>query len=265
MAILSNGPASTDTITQMGDSNKSLGALIDPMGHAEALSKWEYETAKACLELHRSDVPELQAVARMIHGAAEAKYRTFENMMDRLVRNLTEDGVEIDGLLIGTGTPICLHEDTTTAWLEDDISKADREYELNEPETLAALVKIIRAGGWFPDWLHLQIHNFVPGNNPMPSPLNVMGSLTVALERFQEKVEETREMLGLYPDEFAQKEAAPAEPPKPKTEPTRFQLTMVKDAEVKDPANITRSEFQELKKHLATMRTRKSGKGKKAA
>lgn len=106
--------------------------------------------------------------------------------------------------------------------------------------------------------------------------MQMMTLLTMEAAEFQERLDNARHILqnhwdslgfkGLTPPDPAAYKVPeqPAAPKEPKNE-TRYQLTVVEDAEVKDPANITRAEFQELKRHLASMRKRKTGKGKKAA
>jgi hypothetical protein len=137
-----------------------------------------------------------------------------------------------------------------------------------EHEMMLRFLELQRAGDWLAKFVDTQCRLYAEGHRQNPK--EVIEALAGnELEEFDCGIETTRKMLKEYPElfqaEVEQLAKVPAQSVEPKTEPTRYQLTTVADGEVKDPANITRAEFQELKKHLATMRKRKAGKGRKAA
>jgi hypothetical protein len=87
-----------------------------------------------------------------------------------------------------------------------------------ETEILQDTLTAIRAGGWFPGWLALQVDVIATATHPgdrYPSPLQIASSLTLCIEEEEEKMEAAREMVRMRPDLLGSAAAPPAksEPP----------------------------------------------------
>jgi hypothetical protein len=238
-----------------------------PGTQTEALSVSEYEKLRTCLEFSRSDSKELRAIAESIGSCADPERRSLGWFLSWLMNELGDYLDQIQGLLTrpGVNPPLSLFGPNYS------------DAEFDEPVSLAAFLTVLRAGGWFARWLDIQVRCFADReHNPRPTPLQMMGLLTLEAAAFEEKVVNARAVLqnhwdalgfpGLTPPDPAAYEKLHVPAPRPeKKEPTRYQLTVVEDGEVKDPANITRAELLALKKHLTAMRARTARGRKKAA
>jgi hypothetical protein len=162
-----------------------LGALIDPKGYAgTALSQGEYEILHTCLEMHRSDNHELRAVAETIGYISKPEHRTFPWYVNFLLSNLGKSHVEeISGMLAGGGNPIFLYYD-------EDYFK-----------DLSALLEILRKGGWFAEFLSLQLRAIAAGS-PTPTPLGLMQALTDDVEQFELQLATAKRLHQAHPELF---------------------------------------------------------------
>jgi hypothetical protein len=180
----------------------AMGALIDPNGTSpEALTKSEYEDLRTHLLIMRSEehdaLREFMQSSTMIFGFESKAPK--EKILWWLVRNYMEENCdEAVALLIprkGHGEDI--------ATIEDD-----------ELEPMQWTLATLRAGGWFAEWLKLQVATIADAKMAVhryPSPLTIMGTLTEALAQFQEQTETAREIMTQRPDLFPErKEAANA-------------------------------------------------------
>ncbi len=169
-----------------------IGALIDPNGTDPlSLSKEEYKMLRSCLEAYRSDDPCLSDAATAFLSFHNWPDKSFAGLAKAMIASIRQehDGTEIDGLLISRrfDEPILL-----------DLSRDE-----GSGEVLAALLAILRAGGWFAEWLTLQIKTFSNPEETRPTPLQIMSTLTLAIAEFERDRKAAGKMLKAYPHLFS--------------------------------------------------------------
>src|SRR5579884_799173 len=168
-----------------------MGALIDPMGgNSQPLTATEYSILVGCLLAYRSDDENLsetaEAFARLREFPDAIRFNALMGWICSSVR--LRDGVEIAGMVIARrlAEPIlfdCVYDDATTA-------------------AVIALVEVLRAGGWFAQWLRIQIMAAADDTNGHPTPLQVMSGLTLDLAEFETKRKAAAEVRDSYPHLF---------------------------------------------------------------
>jgi hypothetical protein len=185
-ALRANGEATSSRIN--APEIPPAGALIDPNGSSPtALDAQEYTILKACLNAVRGDDQQLCDAAKAFESVESTPDRSFRSFMDSLlIICRTEDGTDLDGILLGCQqAPLLM----------------DGHYDSGRSKTLAAFLKILRGGGWFADWLELQVRTFA--EEPLPTPLEVMSTLTLDVAEFEEKRKTTAAMLKAHPHLFS--------------------------------------------------------------
>jgi hypothetical protein len=181
----------------------TMGALIDPMGHhPEALTQSEYSKLRAHLTIMRSDdhetLADLIEAATVIFGFEPSvpDEKALAWVVSSFMGN-DDDRDGADGLLIPRGG-------LTITILEN----------AGECERLQWTLAALRAGGWFAEWLALQVGTIADAKmacDRYPSPLKIMATLTEAVAEFEEQAETAREIVKRRPDLFPEtKEAAHA-------------------------------------------------------
>ena len=90
----------------------------------------------------------------------------------------------------------------------------------DELETLGFTLTAIRRVGWFKAWLDLQVHaiatNHLPGDC-QPSPLQIAGSLTLAITEWEDQLNAAKRFAELRPDLVLPTPPAAPEPVATKT------------------------------------------------
>jgi hypothetical protein len=198
--------------------------LVDPMGHApKTLSEREYETIRRYLNMPNGAA--CQAVEWLLRVAETEPKMNDKEVLDRsLTRYGNERPGECTGLLARIFGESAI-EDLTT----------------RETETLQETLIAIRAGGWFAEWLALQVKIIATGNMPddcYPAPLKIAASLGACVEEYEETMEAAREVVRMRPDLLQshmpiypireatpEPHAAPETTTRPASKPTNAQRT----------------------------------------
>ena len=164
--------------------------LVDPMGHApETLSQREYEAIHRYLDM--PDGPACQAAEWLFHMAEKDPMMDEQAVLHLILSRYGNDRPgECTGMLariFGKSTI----EDLTT----------------RETEILQDTLTAIRVGGWFPEWLRLQVRAIaggegIPGDRH-PTPLQIAASLTLCIQEHEEALEAARQFAQRRPDLIA--------------------------------------------------------------
>jgi hypothetical protein len=178
-----------------------MGALLDPMGHkAEVLTEAEYIALHNHLSIRRSENDADEVLADFINSATFlfGKPASAEDALAWLA-----------GMWMGD------HHDSSDGLLLPRLGRTVTVLE-NEGEydILQSVLAVLRAGGWFAEWIELQCNAIAKASTPAdryPSPLTIVSTLTEAIAEFEEQTETARAMVKLRPDLFPElKEAAHA-------------------------------------------------------
>jgi len=162
--------------------------LIDPTGKApELMDEAVYRILLSYLNLP-DGCPACDAVEWLLRRASETPdMNTKEVLRESLSHyaNSFNDGLTA-GILANVRTG-----------KSEDLTKIETEILEN---TLVA----IRAGGWFPRWVGIQLDQIVHNKNAaerFPTPLQIAGSLNWGwLEEYEEEMEQAREIARMRPD-----------------------------------------------------------------
>ncbi len=178
-----------------------MGALIDPLGQRPvALTESEYQALRTHLTISRSE--EHETLADFIRQAlflfeAEPNLSDEKALAWVVEMWMADHHDDTNGLLIPRQGP-------TVTVLENE----------GEYKVLESMLAVLRAGGWFAEWLKLQCHSVAEASTAAdryPSPLAIMSTLTEAIAEFEEQAGTVKEMVKLRPDLFPEsKEVAPA-------------------------------------------------------
>ena len=173
------------------------GVLLDPKGHqAEAIDENEYNALRSHLQIMRSlDYQEHQSILSSVVLDYDFMLRLKGKGIprNRPLLSAVAMGFKNDNLAEDHTAGIIVHQ------------KGELCEELTEPE-IAALwdtLKTLRAGGWFAQWLEMQVSTIGNGNQPddkHPSPLKIIGTLTDAVDQYEREIDAAREMITRRPD-----------------------------------------------------------------
>ncbi len=127
---------------------------------SEVLSEEEMKGVQAYLKLFRSDTKELYVLANAITECSTANRFNLEGIISVVLRELGSHSDEIQGMLAHQ-----LGEPPFVTFLYNK----EEGNEFNEPESLAAYLTVLRAGGWLARWLDQQVLCFADKDrNPAP-------------------------------------------------------------------------------------------------
>lgn len=161
--------------------------LVDAAGQ-KILTEREQKAIRQYLDM--PDGPAAEAVEWLLWRASitEKNMDHGEVLAQSIWHYLnTEDRGDAAGILGGI---------RTTGEIED-LSK-------EETEILQDTLYAIRAGGWFPEWLGLQVGAIargegIPGDRH-PTPLQIVSSLTLCIQEHEEEMETARQFAKRRPD-----------------------------------------------------------------
>lgn len=181
------------------------GALLDPKRNDDpvALTESEYRALKTHLGIMRSsEYAEHQSVLNAILWDFDHRLTRDNNpLLGYILHHFQSDNV-IDSDSVGV--------------LAGVYNKPMEELAEDEMEILHNTLKVVRNGGWFPDWLGVELSLMVDSDKPArkyPSPLAVAEDVLSATEQYDFDADAAREMVQMRPDLFAPPAAAPVEPP----------------------------------------------------
>lgn len=182
------------------------GALVNSPGRTIRLEDAEQCALRAHLKILRS---KNAATLRAVIYSAISNFRRNEandwreefgwkQALASVIREFATDGFLDDGASDGA--------------IVDILGNRVEELLEHEMKVLQDTLVAIRAGGWFADWLELQVASIASSDEPdvcYPAPLKIMETLTEAIDEFETQAEATREMIRMRPDLFAPKPKAP--------------------------------------------------------
>jgi hypothetical protein len=185
--------------------------LADPMGHApEALTPFEFEAVRHFLKLQRNDneEPLRDAVSWLLSGAVDKPGMDDKAVFGRFLFHYANE-VDCCGVLaqlFGSSS------------IEDLASN-------HEAEVLQWTLTAIRAGGWFAEWLPIQVCsiacNPTEPDSRFPSPLQIAATLTDWIKEHEDRMDAARDMVRQRPDLLfpatAESPATPEPPAAPET------------------------------------------------
>jgi hypothetical protein len=175
-----------------------VGALVAPEGNEVlAIDLEEYAILKNALHALRFGDQRLRAVVDTF-GLATRASQEFDYYMRALLNQLGDAGRDAAGLLVERSGGVTVLE------LEGR--------EQHAAAALSALVKVLRSGGWFADWLQLQIGAAAMDGEPLPTPFQVMQSLTLDAAEFEHNLNEARNLMKTFPQLFPNAAGSPDNP-----------------------------------------------------
>lgn len=191
------------------------GILCDPRGEAISIDRDEHRKLATHLEILREpDHSEHSSILYAVITNHEQRkiwreHNTLDldspwSMLPNVVRALFEDELlEPGGYNKGYDSVLVTAD-----------GKIDERLSADEALVLSNMLKVLRAGGWFGEWLSQQVAAATRSNEPdicHPSPLFIASTLVYPIEEFQNEVEETRKVIARRPDLFHDA-IAPREP-----------------------------------------------------
>ena len=179
-----------------------VGMLVNPNGTAETLSAEEHADIATVLQMLRGEKGDhfSEALDYLLFSLKDSNSKTLPRILATMVAQDLQD---------------CMHHDLgpdaaiyAATWHTEPTYLTDEEFRI-----VGDTVKAIRRGGWFPDWLANQVTAIADGitaADRCPSPMQIAGTLTGAVEEWETKTDAVREALKQRPDLFP----APATEPK---------------------------------------------------
>lgn len=173
------------------------GVLLDPTGRAEAIDEKEHRHLSAHLSILRSlDHQEHQAVI----GAAISDFEMAEMAKSK---NLKHRGKPLLSAVFFEYDCENLNRDGAHGALVHMMGEPCEELIEEEIAVLWNTLKTVRTGGWFAEWLAMQVDCVGNGDRPddkHPSPLKIMGTLTDAVDQYEKEIDAARGMIARRPD-----------------------------------------------------------------
>nr|MDP9113134.1 hypothetical protein [Acidobacteriota bacterium] len=170
--------------------------LVDPMGAAPvALDEEDFKNIRQYLHVkHSANDETAAAIDWLLHLSIEYDGNKHKGLNDHeilkwMVTQYLSDWErdEAHGVLAGS--------------MKDSQPRDLSEREL---EILECTLATIRVGGWFPEWLRLQVSAIaggegIPGDRH-PTPLQIAASLGLCIQEHQEEMETARQFAKRRPD-----------------------------------------------------------------
>jgi hypothetical protein len=208
-------PFTDPQTTEQGETHMS-GVLLDHTGNAEAINETEHRALKSHLSILRSlDYQEHQTVL----GATIMDFEIIEKL--KVAEHPYKPKPLLSAVVMGYVNDY-MFKDGSRGALVSAHGEPDEELTESEIADLWDTLKTLRAGGWFAEWLEMQVRTIANGNLPddkHPSPLKIVGTLVDAVDQFEKEIETARAMVTRRPDILIPAAKAPKPAPQPAQSP----------------------------------------------
>jgi hypothetical protein len=169
--------------------------IVDPMGHApEALDEKEFEQVQRFLIVLRDD-----------------KQEPLQDAIEWLLRRSSDTPMDDQGVIAQALWSYANDRPQETIGVlarvfadEDARFKNTEDLSAEEIDALQWALAAIRAGGWFAEWLKIQLCSVAC--NPTdpkyhhPTPLQIASTLTEFIREHEDRLDAARELVGRRPD-----------------------------------------------------------------
>jgi hypothetical protein len=181
-----------------------VGALISETNNvSQPLSQRELDILCGVLRLARNRDPAENVIPDALwRSLPELSLETFGGLLTAEISSQSGSRDELSGLVFGSNAEPLIQ-----------LRRNADSDAYNEFDQVVSYVKFMRRGGWFQDWVGMQVASFADRNEPLPAPIEVMSWLCHEMAEFEGRREKAMQLVSEHPRLFPTLNIATAKAP----------------------------------------------------